>query len=133
MQNRPDRHDWNGLEDYLSVHHNWLRSWEHFILRDALTFELHESQALWRGSLYCDGNIEIRVSRLQEVKRQSGKLLVRTLRYSYHVRQNVGRDTRNLFRYDNIGQHGAPDGHHRHEYDDGREESPPKAISAEDW
>jgi len=46
----------------------------------------------------------------------------------------MGDRTVDLFRYDNVGDHGGPERHHCHRFDEaGREILPPTTVSADAW
>lgn len=130
----PDRHDWLSWDEYQAVHQRRLRDFEHFIVSDQLQAILTTDSVEWDGVLHCADSIEIHVSKRRAVRRQGGRLMVRTTEYKYHVLQRSASQTRNLFRYDNIGHHGGPGYHHRHGFaDDGAEIGPPQDVGAEGW
>jgi hypothetical protein len=107
-----------------------MRDFEYFIVSDELQVDQSGSRAFWGGVIYCRGGIEIHVSRLQEVDRRSSPVMVRTVRYSYHVLRRDGSRVTQLFRYDNVGEHGIPNRHHRHQFDANGVES---SVQASNW
>jgi hypothetical protein len=129
------RHDWNSWDHYLSIHESYLKALEHFVLDNQLFHTVTDDVVYWNGVLYCTGNIEIRVSKKQDVEVRGGRPMVRTTEYRYHVLRRTNDVTVNLFRYDNIHvQPGHDDRHHRHRYDaDGNEIEPPMWVGESGW
>ena len=130
------RHDWNRWESYQQAHYGRLRDYlDHFIIEDHLTPTLTATMAAWIGFFLCVDGLEIRVRKYQDVDRSSGRLMVRTRRYSYQALRRVGTETRKIFRYDNVHTHyGHSDAHHRHRFDEyGGEIEPVQYIGVEDW
>lgn len=62
-----DRHDWNSWDGYLSTHITRIRSFDYFIISDELEAIQTAYNVIWRGTLFCEGGIEIHVRKLQEV------------------------------------------------------------------
>jgi len=129
------RHNWNSWDQYQAIHDHHIADYSHFILDDQLFSTLASNQVWWKGVLYCQGGLELHVTKLQQVEYRNGQPWVRTLTYKYHLlhRQN-GLDV-NVFRYDNIHVHPAhPDAHHRHRYaPDGTEIEPTQHIGVAKW
>jgi hypothetical protein len=129
------KHGWNTWDDYLAVHAKRLQDLEHFIVDDQLNAIPTRTLVKWDGVLYCRDGLELHVEKTQEVRKQGGRAMVRTERYSYHALRRTGQTVINLFRYDNIHQHhGHADQHHRHRYDAaGIEIEPTQHIGEESW
>jgi len=112
-----------------------MKAYEHFIEQDKLSATATETLVTWCGELYCQGGIEIHISKTQAVDHRGGQLMVETTEYSYHVLRRTGTTTTNLLRYDNVHvQPNHPDAHHRHRFDEGGNEiEPPQHVSEEGW
>ncbi len=86
-----DKHAWNSWENYQDVHRRYIESYlDHFILKDDLAPSLTPDAAEWDGVLYCVDGLEIHVRKLQDVSHETGRPMVRTRTYSYHVLRRVG-------------------------------------------
>lgn len=85
------RHDWNSWDNYQTVHQRCLKDFEHFILHDDLSPVLTSTRVHWDGVLYCLDGIEVHVRKDQIVARMhGGRIMVRTVWYSYHVLRRTG-------------------------------------------
>ena len=87
------------------------------------------------GRIRCLGGLLLDVEEYLELRLLQGRLRVRPVTYSYHVRIG-GQRSRNIFRYDNFHAYSRerhPDAHHKHRFDPrtGREVTPPEWIGAE--
>lgn len=112
------RRNWHAWDNYQVVHERKLAGFlGHFILDDQLEITVTQSQVLWRGVLYCVGNLELHVTKAQDVEYRQGRPYVRTRRYAYHLQRRIGDQVTYIFRYDNGDRHeGHPDNYHCHRY-----------------
>jgi len=119
-----DRHGWNSLENYLSIHENRLN--EHSFLdpkkAHTISVQYHpfdgEIIVEISGDAYCQGDIVLEVGKYLETQEDStGRIYLRGISYRYHA---YFRGRHNILRYDNGHDF---DEYHRHEYDmqDGKE------------
>lgn len=110
------RHDWLSWDQYLAAHYSNLMRFPQFILRDGVIPAILPSHVIWSGKLECEGDIEIYVTKKQDVRERNGRREVRTVTYSYHalLRRDDGA-FEDILRYNNAHPHeGHPDGHHKH-------------------
>ena len=114
-----DRHGWNSLEGYLSIHDNRLNN--HSFLDPSkphtigITYHQindEESVMAIQGHVFCLGNVVLEVEKyLQMMERENGQLFVRGFSYRYHA---FVPGEHSLVRYDN--SHGE-DVYHRHAFE----------------
>ncbi len=130
-----DKHGWNSWNEYKSAHDGCMRHFlSFFVIKDQLTFNHTEEAIYVNGTLHCEGGIEISVFKQLEVKKDNGRVRVKTMEYGYHVMQRMAGEVTNLFRFDNIHLHkGHPDKHHRHTYDETGVEIAVEHIGYDKW
>ncbi|MFN8618990.1 MAG: DUF6516 family protein [Dehalococcoidia bacterium] len=113
-----NRHDWLSWDQYLAAHHSNLRRFEYFIIDDHVSPILTPTSVVWGGRFVCRDGLEIHVTRVQDVRRRTGRIEVRTRAYSYHALIRGGDGVRDVLRYDNAHPHPAhADAHHKHLWD----------------
>jgi len=113
---RRDRHGWNDLDHYLSIHFAQLkRLGEYIVERDELEIDLTDADTLRiKGRIYCVHSLFLDVAKTLEI---NDRHQVRTIRYKYHA-GILGETPRSIFRYDNAHPYTEhPDDHHKHFYD----------------
>ena len=114
---KPDRHGWNALDHYLTIHDQHLDRRRYFIESHSLVFAFVGDNVLtFLGRIDCAYGLFIDVDKTLEMN-EHGQ--VRTVKYSYHAGLSGG-DDRPVFRYDNAQvyeREGHADAHHRHRYD----------------
>jgi hypothetical protein len=103
----------------------------HFVTEDGLTHRETDALVEWTGRITCQGGYGLAVQKLQHVRIENGRPLVRTYRYAYVAM----KDGRPLFRYDTYHPHpGHPDAHHKHHCDAlGNEIYPPEHVGHARW
>lgn len=112
-----DPHGWASWQEYLNAHNGKLDGLrDHFIIEDRLQPVLTTSLVFWNGELLCVDGITVTVDRTQNSRIRHNLRQVRTRDYVYNVTHRIGSETRKIVRYDNIGDHGHLDKHHRHAY-----------------
>jgi hypothetical protein len=107
-----------------------------FIVENRLTHTVTPEVVVWEGVIFCQTNIELDVSKVQDVRfRRNGQMQVKTTEYSYHALRRIsGHRVINLLRYDNIHPHeGHDDAHHRHRFTGEGEQLPVEHVGYEGW
>jgi hypothetical protein len=113
-----DRHGWNSLNHYLSIHESILATFsDYFVHSDNLQTRLVDQNTLTiRGRISCTGNLYLDVHKVLEINERDQ---VRTIWYSYQACIDLDPPQR-IFRYDNAHryiQESHPDAHHKHIFD----------------
>lgn len=114
-----DRHGWNSLDHYLTIHSAQLERLGTFFVEDDSTeiYLIAEGTLRITGRIWCKGNTFLDVTKTLEINERNQ---VRTLYYKYHAGILLGGDTKSIFRYDNAhtyAREGHADAHHKHRYD----------------
>jgi hypothetical protein len=132
-----DRHGWNSLDHYLTIHESILAGFSDFFIHrlDLDTKLIDYRTVTIRGRIFCEGGIYLDVNKILALNERSQ---VRTIYYSYQACINLESSMR-IFRYDNAHRYvreGHPDAHHKHLFDQrtGRElPASPEWIGYDRW
>lgn len=113
-----DRHGWNSLDHYLTIHESILDDFrEFFIEEDGLDVKLVNPDALMiAGRIRCTGDLFLDVHKILAINDRNQ---VRTIWYSYQACIDTDQ-TIPIFRYDNAHQYTREhhaDAHHKHVFD----------------
>ncbi len=132
-----NRHGWNSLDHYLTIHHAQLkRLGEFFVEDDCLQIQLTDEGTLRiEGLIWCKDDIFLDVNKTLEINERNQ---VRTVYYKYHAGIQLDGETKSIFRYDNAHvytKEGHADAHHKHCYNhmSGEEIRPPEWIGHDRW
>ena len=136
-EGRRDRHGWNSLDHYLTIHDHCLDNFrDYFVISDNLRSLPFDGEFRIEGRISCVHDLFIDVRKTLEYRAVDQK--VRTIKYRYHAGKSAPV-ARSIFRYDNAHdgyiQFGQPDEHHKHVYDirGGMAEFPPEWIGRSRW
>jgi len=131
-----DRHGWNSLDGYLTIHDAQLRRLGEYFIDQAdlaITFD-DEDHLRIADRNHCQNGLFIDVTKVLRINERGQ---VRCEIYKYHAGMS-GSTNRSIFRHDNAhvyAREGHLDAFHRHRFDDvtGNEIAPPVWIGRDNW